>query len=83
MLRQLLEVKFVQELLQRDVLFLELAEKLLRVAAGLRTRPGYYMLLDELPLLSEELQSFQKPEVLLFAPSTGFEAVLFEAFWLC
>lgn len=73
------EVQVQQELFMSFIFLLQLAEKLLRVAASLGARPRADMVLDVLPLLAVQLESLQEAEVLVARPP----ALLESSFLLC
>lgn len=72
-----MEVESFQELFQCFILFLQLDEELLRVAAGLCTGARAHVLLHMLPLLAEQLERLKEPEMLVTCPSASLRRSLF------
>ena len=68
---QIGHVKFVQELLHRYFLLLELDEELLGVTPGLRARASANVLLHSFPLLAVFFEGLQKAVVLISRPTPG------------
>lgn len=72
MLLQIVQIHGIKELRQRLFSLFKLVEELLRMWTSLCRSPCHDMLLDSLPLLSKELERFQKPEMLILGPASHF-----------